>query len=118
MVGEAWGCERVKENRWKGLELVGVAASLASHCDDRDAPTSRGAICPLLTLKIVVIFLHTYFTDSRSLYYGALNAFRGVAVFVFFFFFSKRMVVGWNRTKSAVFSSSCGEFRLFLFRPL
>ena len=120
MVGEAWGCERVKENRWKGLELVGVAASLASHCDDRDAPTSRGAICPLLTLKIVVIFLHTYyFTDFPSRYdVGTLRRVsRCCGVCIFLFFFSKR-VVGWNRNKSAVFSSSGGEFRLFLFRPL
>ena len=120
MVGEAWGCERVKENRWKGLELVGVAASLASHCDDRDAPTSRGAICPILTLKIVVIFLHTYyFTDFPSRYdVGTLRRVsRCCGVCIFLFFFSKR-VVGWNRNKSAVFSSSGGEFRLFLFRPL
>lgn len=66
-MGEAWGCKRVKENCWKGLELEGVAASLASHCDDRDAPTSRGAICPLLTLKIVVISVDTYFTDFESI---------------------------------------------------
>lgn len=39
------GERELKGESWKGLELVGVAASLASHCDDRDAPTSRGAIC-------------------------------------------------------------------------
>lgn len=40
-------------------------------------------LCPLLTLKIVVIFLHTYFTDFPSRYEETLDAFRGVGLFFF-----------------------------------
>lgn len=70
---------RVKEKRVvEGI--VGCAGggegadrdSRQSHCDDRDAPTSRDAICPLVTSKslLVVIVRDTagVFPRGRALF--------------------------------------------------
>lgn len=49
--------ERVEGIAMRANGEGGDRESRQSHCDDRDAPTSRGAICPLVTSKNLVVII-------------------------------------------------------------
>lgn len=78
--GEGWPSdvrERVLGGERERVEGIAMRAngeggdreSRQSHCDDRDAPTSRGAICPLVTSKnlIVIIVSDVFREHLRSI---------------------------------------------------
>lgn len=49
--------ERVEGIAMRANGEGGDRESRQSHCDDRDAPTSRGAICPLVTSKNLAVII-------------------------------------------------------------
>lgn len=59
--------ERVEGIAMRANGEGGDRESRQSHCDDRDAPTSRGAICPLVTSKNLVVIIVSDVLRANSL---------------------------------------------------